>query len=368
MSRVLLEVFKDPLIRKLIYIEKVASELGVVTTYDRFKDLRDLITYLIGYNALFRFYLDLFAVLNLHFDFNLLEFWKIDFAKYFTVIFERISKGRYGMSKYEECIYDPEQATACHLEWWLWDMTYHTTKHTAPEYKQVGYSLKFMLETNKEILHRHEVKEEYVDAMEEAIAWAEGKVRTSAYWGFACWEVSPWKAPSSEKIHYTARTTADWKTEQKLETITIYECNWGHNRWDYGRWTSDEVKPKPELESKLADVVNEFFKRTEALWQGVFLLQRLDRTHHVGAYHQLRMGQLIIKAKALLCKHGVPVIQHNAYISALLELAYLYHDSSRHYKQWKKIMTYDDWLMKWERYGLDKDILRKLALLVGVTV
>ena len=369
MSRIFLEVFKDPILRKLIYVEKVARDLGIVCTGWRFEQLLDHIRQLIGYNVLLRFYMNLFGQLCLGFSFELTEFFRIEMRKLFTPELVGLEKARYGISRYGMCIYDPTQVTGKELEYWCWDMSYHTTSHVAPEYKQIAKTVKNYITVEKEVLQRLGIRDFYTDALESCISWAEGKVKECAYWGFACWDVSPWmeaREKSPERFWYKLRDYVDWVTEKELETITVFESNWDYSMWDFALWTPEPLSPKPELEEHLANTVNEFFKRVEPLWQAVFLLQRMDRLHHRGGYHQIRMQQLINSAKTVLCRHGVPVTQHHAYISALLELAYMYHDSSRHYKTWKKVLSPQDWLHKWTRMGLREDILRELASLLGV--
>ena len=369
MSRIFLEVFKDPILRKLIYVEKVASDLGIVCTGWRFEQLLDLIRQLIGYNVLLRFYMNLFGQLNLGFSFELTEFFRIQMSQQFVPPLPGREKARYGISKYGLAYYDPTQVTGKELEYWCWDMSYHTTSHVVPEYRQRGLTVKSYIEVEKDLLKRLGIADYYVDALESCIAWAEGKVKECAYWGFACWDVSPWqeaKTTSPERYWYHVRSTKDWLTLIDLETITIIESNWEYSMWDYSIWTPEKVQVKPELEEHLAKTIEDFHRRVEPLWQAVFLLQRMDKLHHVGGYHQIRMQQLIIRVKDILCRLGVPVIQHHAYISALLELAYMYHDSSRHYKTWKKVLSPQDWLAKWTRMGLREDILRELASLLGV--
>jgi len=352
--------FKELIWRKLIYLEKCTTFRGILSTYYRFTALQELIQWLISYNVLFRFVLDLNLNLLAHLPSIEFTFFKIDFRDQFTIPFEKIEKARYGMSRYDTSIYDPPTITPTDLEQLIWDLTYHTTKHDALEYRHHASTLKQYIFLVREQLRRHEFAEHYLNTIESIISLTEGKVLKSGYWGVACWDVSAWTEEIEQYSVFDARSIEDWKTVSKLESIFVGESWWEVTSWDYSRWIDVDAEIKPELEDFLDNTIKDFWKHVEPLYTGYLLLSRSEQLHYQGTKHQLHQANIIRQVKKIVNQYGVPSIQVQSYIAFALELSYR--------ARYKGKLEVDDIVMKYERLGLNREILLKIVEMIKYMV
>ena len=354
--------------RKKKYVEKTATPEAAVSVSHRFSQLKDFIDFRIGFESLYRLLMDIYLNFNLHLDYSQFEWNPINFLDFTTGLFqqgfEKIEKAKYGVSKYGEAIVDPEAVSPKNLERLAWELTYKATDRVTTSYKHRAKTLMDYLDTLREILVGRGLAQHYFENIGRVIAKVEGKVLNQSYWGFGIWDGTVW----GEEDKYTMRLADDWLSLVDVETINAYECNWDMDSWDYARWVDEEGDGETiwteEVEEFLDSKIKEFQDRTEPTWQGVFFLQKLDQLHMGGGYHQIRLSGLIRRAKAILYRRGVDAIRVAMYIAFLNELAYLYHESSRKYKQYRAMLTKDDVIRKYERMGLDREILEELANLI----
>jgi len=363
-SRLFQSLLTRPLLRKLRYVAKTASPQGAVTTFYRFRSLWDILASLIGFSVEFRFLLDMYLHLNLYLSWEEFEYHPLDFTEVFEVPVEKVGKAKYGISRYDHSIYDPESVTSRSVEYLAWELTYKTTHHSEMDYRHVGKTLKDLINTFKDMLVGKGVRDLYVDALEEILSIVEGKALKTAYWGLGCWDVNPWMPEASPSSLFEIRHVVDWTTPLTMETIKPYENWWGVMRWDYARWDDVKVNITYDTEDYLDSKIKEFHDRIEPLWMGVFHTLKSDTMHHRGGYHQIGLGRQARRISTLLDRRGVPVIQKHAYMSFARELKYMYYEASRHYKTWRRIMSVDDLIAKYVRMGLDERLLREIASMI----
>jgi len=359
-----------PLVRKLKYVVKVADVYAIVETAHRFEQILDLLRLQIGFDILFRTLMDIYLQFNLHFDFTQFEWNPVDFTGFtlpeFKLQFETIEKARYGISRYDYSVYDPEQVSPKQLERFAWEATYHLTHHREKRYRVFAKTVMDYLSTLKQVLARKGVADHYVDNIYRVLLKVEGKVLNTAYWGFAVWDGQVWASEDA----YDQRISDDYKTERKCETINVYECHWDMDSWDYARWVDGHMSPETiwqeQIEEFIDEKVAEFHSKVEPAWQGTFLLQRHGRMHIQGGYHQIRLQNINSLVKRICRRHGVPVTQMYAYIAFAHELKYMTYEGFRKYKQWRKVLTADDIVSKYASMGLDKSILEEIRSALGL--
>ncbi len=366
----------QPLQRKLKYLATLASPEGVDLAMRKMAYRLPVINLNITYAVLFRLLLDLYLHLNLHFDFSMFEWHPIDFTTEFTIELPKVEKAKYGESKYDFSIYDPENVNSLSLERMVWDLRKKSTSKDHPSYRQTGEALKKHFEIIKDALVKKEVREEYIDAMIEHLMLVEGLLVGGAFVGFSIVGFSKVMPKPSSLTSVTVRDPQDLKTERKIHTDFAYGSYVGYARVGYarvGRRPGDErFRFKRELQDYALKAIEEFRKREgpvgppglEILHRRLFMLQRTDRYHYYGGYHQIKLQRINNAVKQVLDRYGVVAQMRMTYISFAKELAYLYHDSHRRYKRWKKILTEDDLIEKYKRMGLDEDILREIVKVV----
>jgi len=393
-------IWETPRLRKLKYVEKVAVPEVARDWFFRFNLEWDLLSFFVGWSILFRFYLDLYLSLDLHLDCSDFKLNPLDVLEELEPItldqlpedvkesleisgfpvprellpqevqenYEEVGKGYYGKSKYGYAIYDPPSFLSGDIEGSLWDLTYKTTSRVKVHYKHISKTLKDYISIVKDQLRRKGVSERVLSAIEAVVSIAEGKVLDSAYWDCAVWGLDdvglPWKEVQSESSIFNIRNIEDWKTQLPLETFNPYEEWWDIATWDYSRWYGEGYTYPVTLGDYLEEKVNEWLRRVSALHQAVFILQRTDRMHVKGGYHQVRQQHFIKAVSRLLDMLGVSVLEKKNYIAFALELKYVSYSSSRHYKLYKKKLSKEDIIEKWLRLGLDRNILEKIASMV----
>jgi len=334
--------------RKLKYVRELASVQGIHWSFLRWRNILDEILMSIGFNVLFNFYLDFSMLIQV--DFIIPQ----EFLQTYR-------KAVYGVSTYDNSVYDPIDITIEDVKKCLWNLRYKFAHEDYPIRKHYSESLMKHVDSVKEIMKRHNVSPIFIDYISSALSYAEGKVLTSAYWDFACWDVSVWIGDDQK---FEVRNSSDLKSIIKLSTIRPWESHWDYHRWDYAVWMDEDYVPPSDVAEKLAKIISDFHARVEPVWQHVFFLQRLDNLHWKGGEHQLKLKDLEARTKAILDRRGVVGWFRVGYINFVRELYYLKYEPHRLWKRWKKILSRDDLIEKYKRMGCDEAILRELASLV----
>jgi len=362
-------MYKSAKDRKTEYVDMLASTTGIDLAMLKWEINLDEIFRSIGFNILFRFYLDLFLQLDFHFDFSEFDFWDFDLREIFPVEFEeaieKVEKARYGISEYGKSIYDPEQVTSQNYERMLWDQRYKLVHPDGHGARNIGPACRKIFDIYADFLRNKGVREEYIRGVEAVLPLVEGKIFTTSYFDFAIFDVSPF----ADEKKCTVRSTEDFETEIDLETERPYESYFDHSRFDYSRFSGLPV----EQAKKLADAIDEFQKRAgmveqyglKVLRPRVFGLQRTDRLHRVGGGEQVNLQHLINRVKIILDSQGVAGMMRNAYLSFAQELAYLGRGAHRKWKRWKEMLSPDDLIEKYKSMGCDEGILRTIRGVVG---
>jgi len=317
--------------------------------------------------------LDLYLVLNLHFDWEELDWWKLEFGELFEPKIELIQKAKYGISKYDESIYDPQQVTSKSLERWLWSLRYKMTSKDDPSWRHAGIPLKEEFRRFKDQLIELGIADYYADAMEEIMSAIEGKVCHTAYVGFAVVGLSKVMPTPTSTSYFTVRWFEDWLSELTFESVRPYE-NWvGYSRVGYSRVSGDELWPSVELAVAFEDSLYEERKwKLLTAWSPemyfyprTFMLQKTEPMHWTGGAHQLRMQELINRVKGILDREGILAMFRTPYLNFVHELYYMHHEGHRYYKQYKVVLTQQDIIDKYVKLGLDETILRRITQVVN---
>jgi len=351
----------------------------------------------IGFNISFNFLLDFHLALDLHFPSEEFDFEMPDFVS----LLPRVEKAKYGITKYNKSYYDPPNVTAKDLARFLWNIRYQTTEKSIPSYKRFSHALKNYIETHKDILLSKNIAPYYVDAMIEKLLIAESKTLNCAYVGFSVVGVAK-VVKKIERRKYKMglrkqRWTDDYKTEKDVPTKYPYETQVNYARVNYARVLPEEKTYKEKIlrpfSRDLAKRVKEFKMRASktpitkgldvevrpeireitkhipppkhTLYQRVFFLQKRDKMKWEGGKHQARLQNIIEHVKPILNKYGVHGNFRLGYIAFAKEYVYMYYKPHRKHKQWKRILTEDDLILKYKRMGCDEQILREIISTVN---
>jgi len=387
---------KDPLERKLAYVENLASDIGINLTMDKWLGLIEWIYLSIDYNCLFRFLTDMFLSLDLHFDFGSFDWWDFDFSTGFNFEMFMVPKGVYGVTYYDNAYYDPPGISSKELENAVWDWRKHIAERDVPYFKKQDVALKDFIAITKDKLKAIDVGEDYVDEIESKLALVEGKVFNASYVGFSFVGLQKVMPPEQPFTYYDSRIAQDWLTQVQLSSCAIYESHVGYCRVGYCRVSSKYLRPNPTMADRFLKQVEEFKQRSGlvptafpypgyppipygypvlypspyaplevgVLYPRVFMQARVDQYHMKGGHHQIELQLYINRCKRVLNDEGVIGSFRQTYTSYAQELAYLKYFGHTKWKQWKTILTADDLRTKYISLGCDGAILDKVAAAV----
>lgn len=382
----------SPIERKLRYIDGIASDRGIDLSSLKWGFELPKIFANSEWAVYIRLLLDLDLVLSLHFPPLELKFALPDFPAWLL----KIDKARYGISKYDESIYDPEQVSPKPLENLLWDFHYKALRKCTREYKLTGKALQKYANFYKNSLIEKEVRDYYVEDMFTRWAVAESKAIYASYVGFAVVGIMIVTPPRGSGAEITLRRSDDWKTKVEVKSYQVYEGHVGFVRVGYFRVVhkkygvdeyylksvSEEFKrriedfhnrigglkitvpyPKTILGSSEPPPVTFFFNMQRLLWH-----QRTDRMHYKGGEHQLQLQNIIIRVKKILNRKGIVAQQRLLYLNFAQEYVYLYHPTEEEKrpeewgrsKEFKKIMEREEVVKKYKELGADESILREI--------
>jgi hypothetical protein len=375
---------KSPLERKKAYVENFASIDGINLSMIDWSSFLDLINLQIGMDVVLRALLDLFAMLDLHFDFTEFDWHQLDFTFEFSPEFTKTPKARYGITKYEYCYYDPEQAGAKNLERLIWKWRKKAIEKHELTYHSAYKDLKSYIAIAKDALIKKGLKEEYLHAMEEKLALIEGKFFSIPYVGFTV--VGLHKIPKKDEkgLEYNIRDPKDWKTDKRLETVALYENHVGYCRVGYARVTSTRVEVKKSLADHIKNTIEDFRKRVgtvtikgvappaypypyvympyevKLLFPRVFFLQRVDQMHYKGGSHQIKIQDVINRVKQILDQEGIIGVDRLAYLAFAQELYYLSYQPHKLWKRYRNMFTEEDLYIKYVNMKCQENILNKI--------
>jgi len=378
--------------RKENYIEHTTDLTWIDLNMLRWEFRLPKIDLSIGFNLIFNFLLDFYLAIDLHFPFEEFDFEMPNFLFDWTPI----GKAYYGKSKYNWSIYDPPEVLWKDLARFLWNLRYKTTDKSVPDYKNMSKTLAFIIQTYKDIIKGKGVHDIYLDGMVEALLKAEGKVLNTAYVGFTVVGVGKVMKSVQRRRYKLAigylRWTDDYKTLKPFYTKFPYETQVNYARVNYARVIPREDIYKEKhlrpLAKNLAERIREFKKRSSktpitkgldvevrpeikeitkqieppkhTLYQRTFFLQKRYELEWEGGKHQARLQHIIERVKPILNKYGVAGNLRLGYITFAKEYVYMNYKPHRKHKQWKRILTEDDLILKYKRMGCDEQILREI--------
>jgi len=383
--------------RKEKYIEHTTTIDWIGLNLFRWEFRLPKIDLSIGFNLSFNFLLDFYLAVDLHFPFDEFDFEMPNFV----LDWQQIPKAYYGKTKYNQGVYDPPEILWKDLARFLWNMRYQTTEKSVPAYKKVSQALKNYLKAHKEILSKKGVSNDYIDAMLETLMKVEGKILHNSYVGFTVVGVAKVMKPIQRRRYKMAlgkmRYTDDFKTERTIYTKFPYETQVNYARVNYARVIPKEKEYKEKhlrpLSQNLAKRIKEFKMRASktpitkgldvevrpeireitkhipppkhTLYQRVFFLQKREKMKWEGGKHQARLQNIIEHVKPILNKYGVHGNFRLGYIAFAKEYVYMHYKPHRKHKQWKRILTEDDLILKYKRMGCDEQILREIISTVN---
>jgi len=378
----------EPYRRVHRYQEALAKPENISNVFLRWNAILPKIDLSIGFNITFRFLMDMFLALNLHFEPTLMEWELPEFGDFITPKPLKIGKLRVGYTKYGEGIVDPPEVNVTNLERLAWNFRYKTTDKSWGIERQFSKQLLFHFQTLREYMTKYDVRDVYADSILEVLSMIEGKLIRSAYVGFSVVDISRvahkttilrvGKAvygkslvDSTEVMEETTpysvfqiRDTKDWKTYRILKSIKVYENHVGYAKVNYARVIKPDMRIDPSLVQDLVNRIKEFRERTRPLWQGVFFLQRTQQFHRKGGRHQARLGFMYKSVKEILDKRGIFGFVRGAYQSFARELYYFKYKGHKKWKYWKEILSEEDIIEKYKRMGCDENILREIQRVI----
>ncbi|MBA7556111.1 hypothetical protein ES705_48809 [subsurface metagenome] len=100
------------------------------------------------------------------------------------------------------------------------------------------------------------------------------------------------------------------------------------------------------------------------LYQRIFMKQRVDQYHYQGGKHQLKMQYNIKNIRPILDRLGVAGNARMMYMCFANEVVYFDHEGHKLYKRWKKLLTPEDVIQKYNKMGCDITVLREIKGMV----
>ena len=354
----------EPYRRVHRYQEALAKPENISNVFLRWNAILPKIDLSIGFNITFRFLLDLFLSLNLHFEPTQMEWQLPEFTDFITPKPEKITKLRVGYSRYGEAIVDPPEVGVENLERLAWNFRYKTTEKDYGSEKLFSSALLYHANLLRDYMNKYGVADFYADSILETLSMIEGKLIRSAYVGFSVVDISRVAPKARSFSEFKIRDTTDWKTYRTLKTVKVYESHVNYARVNYARVVKPEMKIDPSLVHDLLNRIKEFRERTRPLWQGVFFLQRTQQFHRKGGRHQARLGFMYKTVKEILDKRGIFGFVRGAYQSFARELYYFKYKGHKKWKYWKEILSEEDIIEKYKRMGCDENILREIQRVI----
>lgn len=398
--------------RKEKYIEHTATHDWIGINMIKWEYKLPKIEQAINFNVLFNFLLDFHLAVDLHFPWESLELPNFDIEKAIEVGIElpplpwefidwkKIPKAQYGKTRYNESLYDPPEVAHIDLLRFLWNMRYQTTEKSAPYYKRISRALLNYIETHKSILEKKGIRREYLEAMLETLMKAEGKVLNASYVGFAFVGLNKVMKPTKIGRYRLGmsmvRSTADYKTENTVNTFKPYESHVGYSRVGYSRaicthkefvkkylcplsktlvWLVENFKMRSSktpitkgidvtVRPEIQEITKNITPPAHTLYQRTFFLQKRRNFEWEGGKHQARLQHAIERVKQILSARGIFGNFRMNYIAFANEYIYMHYKPHRKYKQWKALLTEDDLIEKYKKMGCDESILREIINVV----
>lgn len=382
--------------RKEDYIEHTTSIQWIGINMLRWGHMLPKIELSIGFNVSFNFLLDFYLAMDLHFPFDAFDFNMPNFVGdwYFP------SKAYYGKTRYSYSLYDPPEILWTDLARFIWNMRYHTTEKSIPDYKGMAEALRQYIETHKDILIKKGVSEKFIQALIETLLKVEGKILNSGYVGYSVVGVARVmkKVPRRRYImgDYRFRWTDDYKTEKQGYTRYPYETQVGYCRVNYARvipiervYKDTHLRPLSKdlvqrvkefkmrscktpitkgLDVEVRPEVREITKHIEppkyTLYQRIFFYQKREKMQWQGGKHQARLQHIIERVKQVLDKYGIHGTFRLGYIAFAKEYVYMNYKPHRRWKRWRRLLTKDDLIEKYKRMGLDEEVLNEVLKVV----
>lgn len=382
----------SPAERKLRYIESITTPSTIDLILAKWAFQLPKIFANSSWNIYLKLFLDLDLLLDFHFDWTSFQFPNPEFQfdiPYFTFPeptpdIKRVDKAKYGVSKYNESIYDPTQVTSFNLENAIWDLRYKATEPCDLAWKSTSLTLKNHFDTMRDILVKKDIREEYVDGILNLWAVIEGKALSTTYVGFAIVDMVKVGEKPGSVSHFDFRSPVDWETPLKFETYSLCESFVGVALVGFSRVISKEYGISRDyllkLSNYLVEAVEAFHRHVGRMeitvpmpvfssppeftfplnYQRVHWLRTSKKMHWRGSEHQLKLQRVINRTKSVLNDAGVPGTLRLMYISFVEELMYLSHGEDTRWKEWKKCLTEDDLIEKYKNMGAESHILNSI--------
>ena len=383
---------KEPLQRKLSYLHNFASLQGINLYGLKWESMLDYYLSVGISSVVLRFLLDWDWTFDFHMDWSIFDQHPVNFLEQQEQPIPAVPKAVYGETKYDLCYYDPPEVTSQNLErFFYWLHTRLNEKDTFAV-KRTQANLRQFINFWLDKFEQLGVSRQYLEGMREKLSVILSKIFNGAYVGFAVIGIA--RIPNGYR--YQVLDPEDWETLREVTTIFAYETHVGLSRAGYCRVSLADVYPtgivairaSPQLQQHLEQAVEQK-KRMDGLvkvgddppevpppevwtptpikllYKRAFYFPRIEKLHWRGGEHQLAMQRMINQVKALLDQHGVIAQMRAAYVSFACELFNLQHRGHVKYKHFKKLLTPDDLVEKYKRFGCDVDLLQAIRGVVS---
>lgn len=307
-----------------------------------------------------------------------------------------IEKGRYDVTRYGLCYFDPPELALKDVERFAWKTRYQTSEKQTLEYRKQSTALKTLIEADKDAFKNIGVNPNVVDLTENIAAMVESRLLRGFYVGFAVVGLSRVSERHLPEYLFRApvetRWYENWKDIVDSESVVSHEPLVGYGRVGHFRVANYRQMLSKELSDEAVRRINAFWMRSglveagqlstygglgyyafgyadqygylaqtyQTLYQRTFMLQRVDQYHYEGGHHQIILQTILNKVRTICNRLGVIGAFRTAYTSYAQEIYYQKHDSHRLWKTWKRLVSVEDVTNKYIQMGCDTIVLNKI--------
>jgi len=311
-----------------------------------------------------------------------------------------LEKGIYDVTYYDLCYFDPPEIALVDLERFAWQQRYHVAEKNTLEYKKQSLALKTLIEANKDAFKNVGIVPTSVDNVEGIAAMVESRILRGMYVGFSVVGLSRVSDRHEPEFLFRARVDTrrfeNWKAIVASESVVSHEPLVGYGRVGHFRVANFRQMLSKQLSDEAVRKINEFWLRSglveagelstygglgyqafgyeglygayagylaekyKALYQRVFMLQRVDQYHYEGGHHQILLQTILKTVRAICNKEGVIGTFRAAYTSYAQEIYYLRYDSHRLWKRWKRLVSIEDITNKYTQMGCSIQVLNRI--------
>jgi len=362
--------FRDAYTRKYNYVNAFASVEGVFNASEKFIGRNDLDLGFLGFSFTLLFNLSVHLLFNYNIPIPLPLPVTVNGVTYtylpYPANVSAVTKAYYGKSRYNYAYVDPAPTIEELARVFAHELRNHLTRKRFGAYRAEGAGAKAYVNWLKSVMIKYGLPEWLANYIAETYLKVEGKAISVAYWDLSAWNGCYW----SERGEFAVRSVSDYKSVQKAKSAYYYEAHWNYDRRNYARWTGKEAPIDSTLSAIARELLNAL-RRGNTWIDGVFYpevkwLRKVDDMHEYGGYAQIKSADGDRKVRAVLDKFGIAGVARTAYIAFAREVIYMRNARTRKVKKWKRYISVDDIVNKYERLGLNRRVLNAIRRALNV--